>query len=97
MGDEDPTPAEKIAYSVTMTGKPLLEYEPKPKADRYPELRFLARLIQRVAFAAGATALAMGFGDALSNSGDVIVTMGCGAGLMALAAPLNWGGKQRRE
>jgi hypothetical protein len=90
--DDQPIPAQKMAYSVTMTGKPLLEYGvPKSESGIPRDLRILARLAVRIVFAAAAVLFATGLSRALHASGDPTLFMQCGAGVMAFTAPLGWG------
>ena len=89
-----PVPAQKMAYSVTMTGKPIFEYAAKPQSDG---AFTAASVVRRLAFAAGATLLAFGLGIALSRRTDVSLIMATGAALMALSVPLRWDGGPRRE
>jgi hypothetical protein len=77
---------------------PPLQYAtPAERKSRYPEFQFIARVWQRVVprllFAAGAAMVMGGLGGALSRDPGIVLVMGGGAALMALAGP--WGGPQQ--
>jgi hypothetical protein len=79
-----------MAYSVTMTGKPLLEYA-VPKSESGRDRRVVASLAARILFTSAAVLFATGLASALKAKSNSTLYMQCGAAVMAFVAPLDWG------
>jgi hypothetical protein len=86
------------AYSVSMTGRQLLEYETPRKPPPSDPFEIIFVVAQRAIFAIGAGLFMYGLGGALTgNRSDVPEMMGWGAGLCALTMPWGWRRSKRTE
>lgn len=91
-------PDASKAYSVSMTGKPLLEYETPRKPPPADPTGAMIRGAQRLIFAVGAGCFAYGAVCAyIGRTSDAPEFAGWGAALCVLGSPWGWRAPKRTE
>ena len=94
----DTEPETRTAYSVSMTGKPLLEYETPRKPPPGDPAATMLRVAQRIVFALGAGLLVYGVLRTYIGGGyDGCEAAGWGAALCVLGSPWGWRRAKRTE
>jgi len=94
----DADPETRKAYSMSMTGKPLLEYETPRKPPPGDSTDAIIRVFQRLIFAAGAGCFAYGAVCAyIERTADAPEFAGWGAALCVLGSPWGWHRPKRSE
>jgi hypothetical protein len=91
-------PGARKAYSVSMTGRPLLEYETPRKPEPGDAPGTMLRVGQRLIFAVGAGLLIYGVLAAwVGRTHDAPDMAGWGAALCVLGSPWGWRRVKRAE